>query len=151
MAGLIDLAAYLVPQRVFFLEGAVLLPDALAQVATICTDRPEDQRRFTQALIEREAVGSTAVGGGAAIPHARLANWETCRIALGICRAGIPYAAPDGRPVQLLVAMAARDSDHHEHLRLLATLAQRLRQPGLVERVVAAEDAPSAYERFLAG
>jgi PTS system nitrogen regulatory IIA component len=150
MAGLIDLATYLAPPRVLFFAGTVLLPDALDQIARICTDQPDDHRRFTQALIEREAVGSTAVGGGAAIPHARLPNWESCRIALGISRSGIPYAAPDGKPVQLLVAMAARESDHHEHLRLLATLAQRLRQPGLVERVVEAPDAQTAYERFLA-
>ena len=149
MAALVDLAAYMAPERVVFFTGISNLPEALNLLAKACTDLPEDHSRFTQALIEREAVGSTAVGSGAAIPHARLSNWSTCRIALGISTGGLPYAAPDGKPVRLLVAMAARESDHQEHLRLLATLAQRLRQPGLVERVVAASDARSAYELFL--
>ena len=149
MAVQIDLAAYMAPERVVFLAGITELFTALNLLAKACTPLPEDYLRFAQALVEREAVGSTAVGCGAAIPHARLSNWSTCRIALGISPVGLPYAAPDGRPVRLLVAMAARESDHQEHLRLLATLAQRLRQPGLVDWVVSASDAQTAYERFL--
>jgi mannitol/fructose-specific phosphotransferase system IIA component (Ntr-type) len=151
MPAVTDLAAYLSVDRVVALPAGLDQRAVLRRLAEACTQGSDLILRetFARALLDRETVGSTAVGGGAAIPHARLADWPCCRLALGLCPSGVSFAASDGRPVRLLVCMAARESDHHEHLRLLAALATRLRRPGFVEAVLVAPSPAEALAAFL--
>ena len=134
---LIDLAALLDADRVVVLPGSpskALAISALADLAT--ADLPaHDRVLFIRGVLEREDVTSTAIGEGVAIPHARTPALQRCRIAVGVLPNGIPWGASDSRPVQLALLIAARESDHAEHLRVMASLAVRLRRSGLAERV----------------
>lgn len=134
---LIDLAALLDPDRVVVLPGSpskALAISALADLAT--ADLPaHDRVLFIRGVLEREDVTSTAIGDGVAIPHARTSALPRCRVAVGVLPNGIPWGASDCRPVQLALLIAARESDHAEHLRVMASLAVRLRRSGLAERV----------------
>lgn len=133
----IDPTALVHPERVIVLPGEpskALAIGALADLA-VADLTPHDRVAFIRAALEREDVTTTAIGKGIAIPHARTAAIAQCRIAVGVLPAGAPWGAADGQPVHLALLIAARESDHAEHLRLMATLAVRLRRPGLAEQV----------------
>lgn len=62
------------------------------------------------ALIERELLGSTAIGNGVAVPHARIEALETLCIAFGLCADGVDFKALDGAPVtQIFVVLGPND------------------------------------------
>lgn len=132
-----DLAALVVPERVIVLPGVpskALAISALADLA-VADLTAHDRVAFIRAVLEREDVTSTAIGAGIAIPHARSGAVGRCRVAIGVLPAGTAWGAADGLPVHLALLIAARECDHAEHLRLMATLAVRLRRPGLALRV----------------
>lgn len=127
----IDLAAYLDPIRVAFFADGQTQRDAVIELAELAGDGWTAAQRtfFIKALFDREAVTTTAIGGGIAVPHARLAHLDQCSITLGIAPHGIPWNARDEQPVSLIVLIAAREQERTEHLRLLAAVATLLRDP----------------------
>lgn len=133
----IDLTALVHPERVVVLPGAPSKPLAISALADLAVAdlTPHDRVAFIRAVLEREDVTPTAIGKSIAIPHARSSAIAQCRVAIGVLPAGTSWGASDGLPVHLALLIAARESDHAEHLRLMATLAVRLRRPGLAEQV----------------
>jgi len=94
-----------------------------------------DEARVLEALMEREALGSTGLGSGVAVPHARISGLS--RVAGVFVRLDQPvaYGAVDDRPVDLLFALFAPPSDGAEHLRALAAVSRAMRSPELREQV----------------
>ncbi|WP_064749299.1 PTS sugar transporter subunit IIA [Lysobacter firmicutimachus] len=86
-------------------------------------------------LGERERLASTAIGHGVAIPHARTALVETSRAAFLRLDAPVDFAAADGQPVDLVLAMAIPEHHVQQHLLLLAELAERFADAGFRERL----------------
>ena len=90
------------------------------------------ERDIVRELLRRESLGSTAVGGGIAIPHARMPRLRDPAFAYVRTCKPIPFHAPDGRPVSgflfLLVPMEANE----KHLRLMAAAAGALSDPGVI-------------------
>lgn len=90
------------------------------------------ERDIARELLRRESLGSTAVGGGIAIPHARMPRLHEPAFAYVRTRKPIPFHAPDGRPVSgflfLLVPMEANE----KHLRLMAAAAGALSDPAVL-------------------
>lgn len=77
-------------------------------------------------LEHRERLGSTALGHGVAIPHARLAECGAEAAALVRTATPVPYGAPDGRPVSLFLGLVVPAQAGEQHLKLLATAAALL-------------------------
>ncbi|OEY90132.1 PTS fructose transporter subunit IIA [Xanthomonas citri pv. glycines] len=75
-------------------------------------------------LCEREALGSTAIGHGIAIPHGRCPNLTEPRGALLRLDTPVPFGSDE--PVDLVFAMAVPAHYTHQHLMLLSELAERL-------------------------
>lgn len=94
-----------------------------------------DEARVLEALLEREALGSTGLGSGVAVPHARIPGLN--RVAAVFVRLDQPvaYGAVDDRPVDLMFALFAPPSDGAEHLRALAAVSRAMRSPELREQV----------------
>lgn len=97
-------------------------------------------------LIERERLGSTGLGHGIALPHARMADIDQAIGAFVATAAGVDYDASDGEPVDLAFALLVPEQATEEHLQLLAQLArlfsdprvrQRLREAQTVDAVLA--------------
>ena len=87
------------------------------------------------ALMEREALGSTGLGGGVAVPHARLAGLEkVCAVFVRLDHP-VAYDAVDDRPVDLLFALFASPDAGADHLRALAAVSRALRSPELREHL----------------
>lgn len=148
----VDLARLLDPARVLVLRGTPAKPLAISALADLATtDLPaHDRVAFIRAALEREDVTPTAIGQGIAIPHARSAAIEHCRVAVGVMPNGVRWGAADGQPVRLAMLIVAREADHTEHLRVMAGLAVFLRRPGLADAIAGLTD-HAAIVRLIAG
>ena len=87
------------------------------------------------ALMEREALGSTGVGNGVAVPHARLAGLTTMRGVFVRLDQPTPFGALDDQPVDLLFALFAPLDCGAAHLRALASVSRLLRQADLRQQL----------------
>jgi mannitol/fructose-specific phosphotransferase system IIA component (Ntr-type) len=95
---------------------------------------------LSQAVWKREALMSTGVGQGIAVPHVRMPGVPRTTMAVGVSRRGIAdYESLDGKPVHIIVLIAATEGDHEGYIRLLASTTDVLKQQELRESVVEAE------------
>lgn len=89
------------------------------------------EARIFGALMEREALGSTGLGAGVAVPHARIAGLQSVRGLFLKLETPVAYDALDDRPVDLVFALFAPPADGAEHLRALAAVSRSMRSPEL--------------------
>ena len=106
---------------------------ALAEIASRSLGRPEAE--ILDALLEREQQGSTGVGQGVAVPHARLEGLDRMAGVFVKLETPVPFDAVDDRPVDLLFALFAPKDSGVEHLRALAKVSRLLRQSELREHL----------------
>lgn len=99
-----------------------------------------DAAEAARALTAREALGSTGVGGGIALPHAGLARLARPVGLLARLDRPMAYEAIDGRAVDL-VALLLSPAEGGSHLHALAALSRRLRAPGIATALREAPDA----------
>lgn len=100
----------------------------------------ESQTVF-DAVMERENLGSTGVGEGVAIPHARLDGVDKPVGAFIRLRDGVDFDAIDGKPCDLVFMLIAPIGSGADHLRALAQISRSLRDAALRERLRSAENA----------
>ena len=103
--------------------------------------------RIRASLAAREELGSTGLGQGVAIPHGRLRGIREALAAVVRLRAPVPYDAPDGRPVGLLIALLVPESASQQHLELLSELAQMLSDRPMREALMEAPGADALRAR----
>lgn len=94
-----------------------------------------DEGRVFEALLEREALGSTGLGSGVAVPHARLEGLDRVRAVFVRLDTPVAYDAVDERPVDLLFALFAPPREGAEHLRALAAVSRALRSSEMREQL----------------
>lgn len=108
-----------------------------------------DAAPVARALWRREGAVSTGIGGGVAVPHARIDGIAEPVTLLIRTDKPIPYGAPDRKPVsQLFVILVPAEGDPDEHLRLLADVAQLFSQPAFRDRIASAADTRAALRAF---
>ena len=108
------------------------------------------------ALVHRESLGSTGLGHGIALPHARLAGIAEPYIALARLRDAIAFDAVDDKPVDivclvLLPAAAPGGPSPAGQLNVLAGIARRLRDAGILAAIRGGRDARVVQEALLRG
>jgi PTS system nitrogen regulatory IIA component len=91
------------------------------------------------ALTERERNGSTAVGRGIAIPHAKLDLSGGLVACLGRSRHGVKFGSADGEPTHLFFVLAAPEGSAGSHLKALAKISRLAMTPGFLERMLKAK------------
>jgi PTS system nitrogen regulatory IIA component len=104
---------------------------ALAEAAAPLVRRPAVE--VEAALASRELEGSTALGGGLALPHARLAGLERPVGLVAQLDRPVPWDALDGEPVDLALCLLSPAAPAPVHLRALARLTRALRDRRLVQ------------------
>lgn len=97
-------------------------------------------------LVRREELQSTGVGGGVAIPHAKLDKLDHIVGAVLLCREPIGFDAIDDRPVSILFAVIGPLKAPGEHIKTLARVSRLLRDDGFRARLVDAESGAVAYD-----
>jgi PTS system nitrogen regulatory IIA component len=120
-----------------------------AVAALVARSRGLGAAAVFRALWRREEAGSTALGCGVAIPHARLDVIDRPVKLLVRTKYAIEFDAPDGAPVSLLyVILVPANGSTDEHLQLLAVVAQALSDPTLRAGLSAATSAPAVADLF---
>lgn len=79
-------------------------------------------------VLRREKDGSTAIGGGLVIPHARFAGVRRVRIAVATLARPLDIPSEDGLPVDIVILLVGPQNDPRQMLRVLASLARLVRQ-----------------------
>ena len=92
-----------------------------------------DARDIFDAVMERERLGSTGVGEGVAIPHARIEKLPHPIGGFVRLEQGVDFDAVDDRPCDLIFMLIAPVGSGADHLRALAQVSRTLRQPDLRE------------------
>jgi len=119
---------------------------ALAVIAEIAARNFHlDAGEVRDALAEREVAGSTGVGHGVAVPHARLEGLERMRGVFVRLEQPVEFEAVDDQPVDLLFALFAPKNAGAEHLRALARVSRIMRQSELREQLRKARSADAVH------
>jgi len=121
----------------------------LARKAGKILDMPSEQ--ILVELVKREELGSTGVGGGVAIPHARFAQVNKPFGMLARLRKPIAFDAVDGRPVDVVFLLLLPGSPVGEQLGALASIARKLRKGEVAAALRSARDGAEMYRTLTAG
>lgn len=104
-----------------------------------------EERRLVEVLLEREKLGSTGVGEGVAIPHAKVPGLPVLAASLGRSPRGVDFKAIDGKPTHLFLALFAPESAAGSHLQALARVSRLLKGAAFREALLAAPDATAMW------
>lgn len=107
---------------------------------------PQD---IVDSLCARERLGSTGIGQGVAIPHARSAAVDHTTGAIITLTDSIDFDAIDGQPVDFLFGLLVPESADDEHLQVLASIAKVLNDKGLIGALRQCGDTQSFCSRIL--
>ena len=97
--------------------------------------RVKDRDRAHQAILAREAMASTGIGSGIAVPHGKAASVDKLTAALGVSSKGIDYDATDGEPVYVVFMVLAEPNNPGPHVQCLGEIARLLQLPGFYDRL----------------
>jgi PTS system nitrogen regulatory IIA component len=101
-----------------------------------------------QHLTEREKLGSTSLGHGVAIPHARTSGSDRAIGAFIKLEQGIDFDSPDGKPTDLLFALMVPEHYTDEHLEILSGLASCFSDEKLCQNLRSATTSQELYDRL---
>lgn len=143
----------LVDERLVFPDvAATTFEEALREMsaglarAGVIGDADDLARR----LIERESMGSTALGNGLAIPHCKMRDLAEVVLAVGVSRAGVDFHASDGAPATLIFLLVSPTEAPALHLQALARTSRVIRMPGVAESLRSAATAAEISETLKA-
>ncbi|MBK5958969.1 PTS IIA-like nitrogen-regulatory protein PtsN [Rhodoplanes elegans] len=115
----------------------------LAERAAELTGRTE--REILEVLMQRERLGSTAIGNGIAIPHGKLPRLDKLFGLFARLDRPIDFEALDGQPVDLVFLLLAPESAGADHLKALARIARMLREPEITRMLRDSQDREALY------
>ena len=115
----------------------------LAGIAETCYNT--NYSSTVEALLERETLGPTGVGGGVALPHARLENLEEVVGALVLLENPVDFNAIDKQHVDVVFSLFAPKSAGVEHLKALALVSRTLREQSIIAKLRSNPDPVTIY------
>ncbi len=98
-----------------------------------------------QLLIEREKLGSTGMGHGVALPHARTDRVKQATGAFIKLKQGVDFDSPDKQPTDLIFALLVPEHCTEQHLQILASLASTFSDTVLCKAIRASSSADEIY------
>ena len=120
-----------------FLKEGAIVPDLKAtdkenvikELVTLLKDIGEisDQEKIVEIILEREKLGSTGIGQGIAVPHAKTDQVKQILVAFGLSQKGVNFESLDEEPVYLIFLVLAPVEATGMHLKLLAKIARLLK------------------------
>ena len=138
-----------VPNAVIASLKASSAKQALQEIGRRAADVYQlDFRQVTDGLLAREKLGSTAMGSGVAIPHARVQGLKAIVGLFARLEKPVDFEAPDGQGVDLMFALLAPEEAGADHLRALARVSRLLREEATRAKLRASND-PAALHALL--
>ena len=133
---------------------AVSKDAAIRELCDMVSGNPavRDIDSFYSAIRSREAIMSTGIGMGIAIPHAKTSFLQDVVMAVGRSKEGIDFDSHDGLPVHIIILIGANDTQGEEFLKVLAEIGHVFKDESFTQRFLEAET-PAAmltmiHERF---
>jgi PTS system nitrogen regulatory IIA component len=93
-------------------------------------------------LLQREKLGSTAIGEGIAIPHCKLREVKTPLVALAMSKKGVPFEAVDGKPTHVFFLVVSSPDNPSLNLQILAAIAHLVRKSAALPKKILAAKSP---------
>jgi PTS system fructose-specific IIA component/PTS system nitrogen regulatory IIA component len=125
-------------------EGVIReMVENLRQAGYFKTSTPED---IVKAILKRELLGSTGIGRGVAIPHAKHTGVDRLIGSVAVSKAGVGFESLDGEPVHVFVMLISPNDRPGDHLRALENVSRCLRDDGFVKALRQAADQGAIWE-----
>ena len=100
------------------------------------------------AVLAREALGSTGLADAIAIPHAKTSAVDKVSVVVGISREPVDFAAQDGKPSQFFFLVTAPEHEASAHIEVLASIARATSSPVFRRLLQGARSADEVMELF---
>ncbi|MBI4003472.1 MAG: PTS sugar transporter subunit IIA [Candidatus Omnitrophica bacterium] len=117
-----------------------VIQELVALLVKSSTIKERDVSKLVQTLMAREALGSTGIGQGVAIPHGKSDCVTKLVSAFGVSRGGVPFDSLDGEPVYLFFLLIAPEDSAGPHLKALARISRLLKDKHFRDTLRVAKD-----------
>jgi PTS system nitrogen regulatory IIA component len=114
----------------------------------VAAGRVSDSEAAYDALLAREALGSTGLESGIAVPHAKTNAVKDLTIAIGIAPGGVDFESIDGKPSRLFFLMLAPPDKSGPHIEALAEIARVTTSHAFCRLLISATSAEEVVEIF---
>ena len=91
------------------------------------TDIIKDREDFTDKIMEREQIGTTGIGRGIVVPHARCEELNELVFAITVLKTGIEFNTPDDELAKVVILVGAPKSKNKEYLDFLSDISKTFR------------------------
>jgi magnesium-transporting ATPase (P-type) len=116
-------------------------------VRYICDNKKlKDRKNILRNILEREKKGSTGIGNGVAIPHARIENLKEIVIFIGVSRQGIDFHSIDNKPAHLIILFITPIVESETHLRILSQIGNLAKDRRLVKRILEVKTSDELFQ-----
>jgi len=124
--------------------------DAVRELIQVLIDagRLSDMEKVYKAIWDREALGSTGLANGIAVPHAKVDVVEHLEMSIGVSPGGIDFQAMDGEASRLFFLILAPPGQSGPHIELLAEIARITRSQAFCRALIAAKDPAEVVDLF---
>ncbi len=145
------LSDLLTPERVKVPLVSRSKDDVLRELVELAMPSASDdaRNRTVAAVLEREALLSTGIGCGIAIPHGRTNEVEQVILTAGLATDAIDFDALDGRPVSLFFLLLGPASAAGAHVRALGRISRILRHEAVRDQLNRATSAEAFLDRLV--
>lgn len=146
-----QLADILNEESVVFCADTTTKQDVLKKLSDLVAARAgRPPEAVFEAIDAREALGSTGLGNGIAIPHGKLPGLSGVTAAFARLEKPVDFDALDDQPVDLVIMLLAPIGAGADHLKALATVARLLRTESVVEHLRQLRDPAQLYAALTA-
>ena len=101
---------------------------------------------INEKLNERERLGSTGVGNGVAIPHAKIKSVKSTKVIFLKLVNAIDFSSPDGRDVDIVFSIIAPENSESEHLLILSSISKFLKKKDALNKLRKLNDEAKIFE-----
>lgn len=122
--------------------------ETIGYLAQLAKDRLIDVNKYIEDVKKREAISTTGIGDGVAIPHAKSKWVRVPTVIVGKSKRGIEWESLDDEKVKMVFLIAVPDGEGNEHLKILQILAVSLMDDEFREEIENATD-KSVIEKLL--
>ncbi len=111
----------------------------------------KDKKTILESLLKREKLGTTGIGAGIAIPHARIHDLKEAVIFIGIAKTGVSFSSVDGKPIYVVILFLTPLTESELHLKILSKISNVITNRIFIEQLKHAKDNEDLYHIFERG
>lgn len=148
MLNIVKITDYMSEELILLNLKAKNKDEALKELSALIgkSEKIEKKDAIYKALLERENLGSTGIGKGVAIPHAKTDAAESLTIAFGISKEGVDFKSLDQEKVKIFFVFASPFKDSQIYLKVLARISRLIRDENFREKLLNCENAKEVLE-----